>query len=321
MMPQLLPYLQLCRLPTVFTAMADVCLGYLLVHEGIVSADGRPTEFLALLAASSCLYLSGMIWNDVFDRDVDAHERPGRPIPSGRVPLKRAVVLAAALMGLGVGCALLPSLFDRHASGQALSQPAPVCVALLLAACVLAYDSRLKRRGFGPLGPLAMGTCRMLNVTLGASALGADFVDRFLTTPLMMVPVGLGIYITGVTWFARTEARTSSRSHLMGAMLVVNLGLAILIGWAMNSPGGNRSAVLLALAIIVLTINRRLAVAVAQPVPERVQPAIRTMLLSIIVLDATLIACRLGPSGIGYAVVTILLLIPAMFLGRWIRMT
>jgi 4-hydroxybenzoate polyprenyltransferase len=321
MMSQLLPYLQLCRLPTVFTAMADIFLGYLLVHRGIVTGDGRLGEFLALLAASSCLYLSGMVWNDVFDREVDGQERPGRPIPSGRVPLKNAVVLATALMVLGIGCALLPSLFDRHTSGEALSQPAPVCVALLLAACVLTYDSRLKRRGFGPLGPLAMGTCRMLNVMLGASALGAEFVDRFLTTPLMMVPVGLGVYITGVTWFARTEARISSRGQLIGAMLLINLGLAMLIGWVMSSPGGNRSAVLLALAIIVLTINRRLAVAVAQPVPERVQPAIRTMLLSIIVLDATLIAFRLGPAGIGYAVATILLLIPAMFLGRWIRMT
>lgn len=319
MMPKLLPYLQLCRLPTVFTAMADIFLGYLLVHDGIVTGDGCVGEFLALLAASSCLYLGGMVWNDVFDREVDAVERPQRPIPSGRVPLRHAVTLGAALLTVGIGCSLVPSLID--AGGGAFSKPAPVAVALLLAACVLAYDARLKRPGFGPLGPLAMGTCRLLNVTLGASAAAPNFIDRFLTTPLVMVPVGLGIYITGVTWFARTEARISSRGQLIGAMLVVNLGLATLIGWVMNWPGANRTAVLLALAIIVLTINRRLAAAVAQPVPERVQPAIRTMLLSIIVLDATLIAHRLGPDGAGYAIATVLLLIPAMFLGRWIRMT
>ena len=38
-----------------------------------------------LVASSSCLYLAGMALNDYADRDVDAVERPGRPIPSGRV--------------------------------------------------------------------------------------------------------------------------------------------------------------------------------------------------------------------------------------------
>jgi 4-hydroxybenzoate polyprenyltransferase len=318
MMSKLLPYLQLCRLPTVFTAMADIFLGYLLVHDGIVTSDGCIGEFLALLGASSCLYLGGMVWNDVFDREVDAVERPQRPIPSGRVPVRHAVVFAAALLLVGLLLCFVPSLID--ADSGAFSNPAPIGVGVLLAACVLAYDARLKRPGFGPLGPLAMGTCRLLNVTLGASA-ATDVVDRFLTTPLVMVPVGLGIYITGVTWFARTEAHLSSRSQLIGATLVVNTGLATLIGWVANWPGSNRSAVLLALAIVVLTINRRLAAAVVNPLPERVQPAIRTMLLSIIVLDATLIAHRLGPAGAGYAIATVLLLLPAMFLGRWIRMT
>lgn len=318
-MAQLLPYLQLCRLPTVFTAMADIFLGYLLVHDGIFTGDGSPAEFLALLAASSCLYLGGMVWNDVFDREVDAVERPQRPIPSGRVPLSRAVTFGTVLLIVGMACSFVPSLIDPGRG--AFTKPAPVAVALLLAACVLAYDARLKRPGFGPLGPLAMGTCRFLNVTLGASAVTPDFVERFLATPLVMVPVGLGVYITGVTWFARTEARLSSRGQLIGAMLVVNLGLATLIGWVVNTSGDNQPVVLLALAVIVLTINRRLAAAVARPVPERVQPAIRTMLLSIIVLDATLIAHRLGPGGVAYAVATVLLLIPAMLLGRWIRMT
>src|SRR5690606_207513 len=104
MMAQLLPYLQLCRLPTVFTAMADIFLGYLLVHDGIFTGDGSPAEFLALLAASSCLYLGGMVWNDVFDREVDAVERPQRPIPSGRVPLSRAVTFGTVLLIVGMAC-------------------------------------------------------------------------------------------------------------------------------------------------------------------------------------------------------------------------
>ena len=38
-----------------------------------------------LSAASVCLYWAGMSANDWADRDLDAKERPERPIPSGRV--------------------------------------------------------------------------------------------------------------------------------------------------------------------------------------------------------------------------------------------
>ena len=310
-MSKLLAYLQLCRLPTVFTAMADIFLGYLLVHDGIVTGDGCLGEFLLLLGASSCLYLSGMVLNDVCDVAVDSVERPGRPIPSGRISERSARIFWFELTAIGLVLTILPiPLLGADAMSFA--------VAMLLVACIVAYDMKLKRT---PLGPLPMSLCRFLNVLLGASTAPAGLVSELLATPQLAVPVGLGIYILGVTWFARTEARLSSRLQLAGAMLVVNLGLATLIGWIVTSPGENRTAVLVAMAVIVLTINRRLAAAISQPVPQRVQPAIRTMLLSIIVLDATLIAHRLGADGAGYAIATVALLIPAMLLGRWIRLT
>ena len=90
----MLPYLQLLRLPTVFTAMADIFLGYILTHRGFEPVD----KFLGLLGASCGLYLAGMVFNDVFDRKQDAAERPHRPIPSGRVPLTAALVLGAAYL-------------------------------------------------------------------------------------------------------------------------------------------------------------------------------------------------------------------------------
>src|SRR5262245_11728078 len=91
-------YLQLCRFPAVFTALADIFLGWLLTH-----ADLAPgLDFGLLLAASAGLYLSGMVFNDVFDRAVDASERPNRPIPSGRVKLNHAIVFGSLLMLAGV---------------------------------------------------------------------------------------------------------------------------------------------------------------------------------------------------------------------------
>ena len=82
-------WLQLMRLPNVFTAAADVMMGYLVTHGTL-----RPASHFALLAAASCLlYLSGMILNDVFDAEVDAKERPERPIPSGRITHRAAAAM------------------------------------------------------------------------------------------------------------------------------------------------------------------------------------------------------------------------------------
>ena len=87
MNPRVLAYLRLLRLPTVFTALADIFLGFLLTHPTLTTDEGpNPLpSFLLLCAASAGLYLSGMVFNDYFDRLIDAEERPNRPIPSGAI--------------------------------------------------------------------------------------------------------------------------------------------------------------------------------------------------------------------------------------------
>ncbi|MCA9077667.1 MAG: UbiA family prenyltransferase [Planctomycetaceae bacterium] len=299
------PFLQLCRLPAVFTAMADIFLGYLLVHVALVSVrEESPADFLLLLGTSAALYLSGMVWNDVFDRHVDAVERPNRPIPSGRVSVRAAVIFGSALMLTGLICAGFV--------GQKT-----LIVAGLLSACIMGYDGGLKRT---ILGPVAMGGCRFLNVILGASSDWLRF-EQVWWRPQLWVAAGLGVYIVGVTWFARTEARQSSRVHLSLATVVVNLGLAMLIGWMTLAPNPAVTPALFVLAVIGLSINRRLLVAIADPSPQPVQTAIKTMLLSVIMLDATLVFAKLGQPGAGYAIATASLIIPAMMLGRWLRLT
>jgi 4-hydroxybenzoate polyprenyltransferase len=257
-----------------------------------------------LICATSGLYLSGMVFNDVFDRRADAMERPQRPIPSGRVSLYAAVIMGMLLMLLGVTAA---ALVGRHT----------LMVAVMLAACILGYDIGLKRT---PLGPMAMGSCRFLNILMAAST-ERPRIGEIWSLPQVWVAAGMGVYIVGVTWFARTEARLSSRVQLALAAGIVNLGLTILLAWVLQSPNGQRVSALLALGVIVLTIDRRLLIAISDPVPALVQAAIKTALLSIIMLDATLIFARLGPQGVGYAIVVAALVVPALTLGRWIRLT
>src|SRR5271166_4117559 len=89
--------LQLFRLPNVLTAAADSFAGWLLAGGTLA----EPRRWLPLLAASMVLYASGIALNDVFDVQADHRERPLRPIPSGRIPLRLAAVLGVIGLVLG----------------------------------------------------------------------------------------------------------------------------------------------------------------------------------------------------------------------------
>jgi len=296
-------WLQLVRLPALFTAMADIVLGYLLVHRSFE----MPTDFVLLLAASSGLYLSGMVFNDVFDRRIDAAERPNRPIPSGRIRLGAAIRLGTVLMVSGVLAATIVGTSSLLVAG-------------LLVLGIFAYNGLLKQT---VLGPAAMGACRFLNILLGAST-----AESLWTTPQLPVAAGLGLYVAGVTWFARREAVQGKRLQLMAAAALVNAGLLVLLGLIVGTPellavfaerGDGPSIVWLLFGVIALTINRRLVAAVLDPSPRQVQRAVRIMLLSLITLDATFVLLQTGQPG--YALATAALIIPALILGRWVFVT
>src|SRR5262249_40388374 len=90
-------FAQLVRLPNVFTALADIGLGAL--ATGALPGNWLP--FVLLLLASACLYCGGMVWNAYFDIEQDRRERPFRPLPSGRVTPREALLLGAGLLGGG----------------------------------------------------------------------------------------------------------------------------------------------------------------------------------------------------------------------------
>ena len=163
---RLLAYLQLFRAPNVFTAMADVAMGFLFVHQ-----RPWPVEpLLCLLAASSLLYTAGMVLNDVYDVEVDTRERPTRPIPSGRISLGWARFLGYEFLVFGIVLGWCAGYLTSDAPFAWRSG----VVATALAVCVVLYDAVLKKTA---AGPIAMGACRFLNVLLGMfpdSALAAD---------------------------------------------------------------------------------------------------------------------------------------------------
>ena len=107
---KLLAYVRLFRLPNVFTAIADVLMGYLFVRWPEVDPPTYlATHCLPLLLGSALMYTAGMVLNDVFDIEVDRVERPERPLPSGRIAVGWArwlgfeMLFAGAALGVLVG--------------------------------------------------------------------------------------------------------------------------------------------------------------------------------------------------------------------------
>ena len=75
----IMAWLQLVRLPTVFTALSNILCGFLITHrvpQIKVAELTAHKELWLLLLSTSGLYLGGMVLNDVFDAKLDAQERP-----------------------------------------------------------------------------------------------------------------------------------------------------------------------------------------------------------------------------------------------------
>lgn len=289
---RLFAYAQLVRLPNVFTALADICLGAL-------ATGALPNHWLPcalLLLASTCLYGGGMVWNDFFDVEQDRRERPDRPIPSGRVSRRAAARFGTLLLLVGF---LAGSVSGWRETGLRLY---PALLSGGLVGAILLYDQWLKRTW---AGPLSMGLCRFLNVLLGFS-LAEESAGVY---PALIV----GLYVVGVTWFARTEAGRSSRAALKRAAAVMLAALLLALPLPAPLPPNTASPLfpylLVGLGFLVgIPVSR----AISRPTPTHVQAAVKRAIFGLVVLDAALASALAGSVGL----VILLLLLPAILLGR-----
>jgi hypothetical protein len=252
--------IELVRAPAALTVPGDVVAG--------AAAAGWPfgPATPALAASSVCLYWAGMALNDYADREVDAVERPGRPIPSGRVSPRFALGLATGLTGAGLCLAGLVG------GRRALAVAAP------LAATVWAYDLAVKQT---PAGPAAMAAARGLDVLLGAGA------GRL--RPALPAAAVVAAHTLAVTTLSRREVSggdprlpqaTLAATGIIGAAagLVARTGLVGRVG----------NAALL--AVYGGTFGRAQLAAVRDPAPERMQQAVGAGILGLMPLQAALAA-------------------------------
>jgi 4-hydroxybenzoate polyprenyltransferase len=301
-----LAFAQLVRLPNVFTAFADICLG--------ASAAGyitrQPGVFALMLLGSGSLYLAGMTWNDYFDRKEDAKTQPHRPIPSGRVSVNMAYMLGVLL--LVVGFSSIGSAAEQTIPASDVYRMYFVVWPFLLVAAILLYDAWLKHT---PFGPLAMGACRFLNVFLAVWAGDAASPLPGFAAHLAGV---VGLYIVGVTWFARTEETNSQRWHLIGAAVV--MAAAVLLGVSVPvhlEEGTVPFYYPYLLAGFAFVVGIPVVKAIRQPTPRQVQRAVKRCILGLVLLDAALATAFVGWPGLLIG----LLLLPAAWLGKWVYST
>ncbi|HKB05406.1 MAG TPA: UbiA family prenyltransferase [Gemmataceae bacterium] len=297
----LLPLARLLRLPNVFTALADIGLG--LCATAALSLATVDSDFwwkaTLLVLASGLLYSAGMVWNDYFDLAEDKRDRPFRPVPSGQVSVRTAVIIGLLLLAGGWACA-------------ALTGRAGAWIALGLVAAIVAYDARIKRTAFGPLG---MALCRFLNVLLGLSL--ADPAELPLVTRLHLA-LTVGVYIVGVTWFARTEEKRSDPKVLTRAALVmVAAGLLALAVGTRVPPGTSSPLFPYLLVAAGFWVGGPVVAAIRKPTADRVQAAVTRSIFGLVVLDGLLASVFAGTWGL----LLVLLLPPALLLGKWVYST
>ncbi|KHF45329.1 SCO3242 family prenyltransferase [Saccharomonospora viridis] len=199
-------YVELVRAPAALTAVGDTVAGG--------AAAGTPLRGRRLLlpAASAAFYWAGMALNDWADRELDAVERPERPIPSGRVSAGAALATGSALTAAGL-------VLARLGGGKRAWR-----TAVPLAACVWAYDTTLKGTAFGPVG---MAACRALDVLLGAGGR-----ERAALTAAGV----LGVHTLGVTALSAGEVHGTSRGTAGGALAATAVSTTL----AARGTGGTR---------------------------------------------------------------------------------
>lgn len=255
---------ELLRAPAAFSAIGDALTG------AFASGRVHPRQLL-MPAASLLIYAGGMGLNDWADRDLDAVERPERPIPSGRVGADEALTLSAGLLAGGVTvAALLGGVRGAVHAG-------------VLAATVVAYDTRTKDTA---LGSWFMAACRALNVLLGA--------DR--VRPALAPALTVAAHTVAVTELSRAEVSGSAPTLPENVRIAVaGVAAAAVLGGRSTTPSrfhrvaGRVGAAAAAYRYLSKTLPP-LGRAIERPSAARIRDAVRANLGALIPLQAALIA-------------------------------
>jgi 4-hydroxybenzoate polyprenyltransferase len=259
---------------------------------GIVLAGGAAQDrrTLPLIVALSLFYVAGMYLNDAYDAEIDARERPERPIPSGQVSAE--TVFAAGFGMMALGLALLAWTGYGAADGTGLG---PLFGGLGLGAAIVLYNRRHKDN---PLSPVLMGVCRVLVYVTAGLAVTTELPPALWVGALLLL-----CYLIGLTYVAKQETLGEVRN--LWPLVFLGAPVVYALAQALERPGA-----------AVLSVAFTLWVGIALWFLWRRQPgdvprAVVSLIAGISLLDAVLIAGP-GPLSLAWLAVIAFLLTLAL---------
>jgi 4-hydroxybenzoate polyprenyltransferase len=326
-------YLLLIRAPNLFTVPSNILSGY---FATTLLGDTNITQLLLLIFSSIFLYVAGIILNDYFDINVDRKERPNRPLASGQITKRSALLLATS------------SIVAGNVVSWSVSWDSFI-ISFCLTIVIFIYNYWLKRNRAG--NPLTMGSARFLNVLLGgSSALG--LVTKMDLT-LVFIGYCLFLYTASISLLSLKEVSTGERlsnkawipivlSFLTVLLTVGSILVAGFYGYFQTAFIFNLIIFSCVMCISFFHLFSRLkritnltsrgqykegypkieedsVDSINQTnISREIQHKVKTMILSIVVLDSIFLSGLVGIYA-GFAV--LLLVIPPILLGRKLYVT
>ena len=271
-------WLQLFRVPNLFTVPGDPLAGFLIATGGRLD-----TRALCAVLASLAIYAAGLAMNDLADFAEDTRDRPKRPLPSGAIPRNTAWFATVNLTLLGLA-------FSFLAGPQALLMGVGTVLGVVL------YNFLTKK--IPVIGALNMGVCRGMSLLLGAaSGLGpGPQMPDAAANPAVIQPalassggqqffvfaIGaaliVALYIAAVTNLARHETKRDyprlPRMLPLGALLIGFVVLKQVTGTILL----DQSPTLWLVGIVLCALNTsELMREPPAPLPPRIGVFIRIM--------------------------------------------
>ena len=275
-------YLQLVRLPGIFTAFSNVLIGYFFSF----SFNSEVIFLPYLLVTSGMLFCSGMIFNDYFDYNLDKKERSFRPLPSGKISKQNALLIGFIFLIL----ANISAFFLGFDS---------LIISLILSCMILFYNLKLKSISF--LGILNLSVIRMLNILLGFSIIGISFEFIQYLFPL-------GIFIVGISILAKNEIKSNlviykKLNKIITIITITSVSILVITNFQFES---------------LLFLGLFSFLSVYSLFFKKIQNQITFQLLLIILLDSILISFFVP---LQFSILVSLLILPAYVISKKLYLT
>ena len=292
-------YLALVRLPNLFTLPSNILVGMATVSSLAFTLTSF-TQFLLLVTISVLLYCVGIVLNDLYDFDIDKKERPNRPLPSGKISRRSAIVLVAIFSTI----ALILSLQVSFST---------LVISSILFSVIFGYDKYLKNTH---AGPFTIASARVMNILLGTSVSlrSVDSYSQIVT--LTFVLIITFVYVSLIGFISRYEVHGFlDNTKLLLPPAIVATIISSIILFSLMGFFKLESLIILSLFsfIMIISFSR-----IYRRDSGRTQQIVRNMILSIIVLDSTFLT---GIIGIELGLVVLTLMAPLLVLANKMYMT